>query len=290
MRQGKQLRWRLQVGAVLLAVLLFILVPFTSSARADVSVPQTDRNPATPLAAGGPSIYPRYISGFGTDNTFTIFYEDRNDAVSCPTPGTWRIYFNQTTSGPLGLSPTSTATDLCETHFTVKNWPITLSGTTYAYRGWGANGNTGTHAFYVSTDLVHWTLVSTFTFNHPSDGILYGFHDILMLNGHSMGFVESAGGRTYIVWSAAGDQNWTVVAEVGGGGPGDGPLNLYLFSGITGPKPTGNFIRMYVNGSLVFGKLMIPGDSSAAYLAINGAAAQAATPAEAETAFLDPAN
>src|ERR1700690_3864519 len=103
-----------------------------------------------------------------------------------------------------------------------------------------------------------------------------------------MGFAESAGGHTYIVSSPTGDQNWTVVAEVGGSGVADAPLNLSFTS--AGPIPTGDFLLMQVGGQMVYGKLMVPGNHSGAYLAINRTAAQAATPAAAETAFLNPAN
>ena len=44
---------------------------------------------------------------------------------------------------------------------------------------------------------------------------------------------------------------------------------------------------MKVGGQLVYGKLYLPGDSSAAYLIMNAAAAQAANPSAAETAFLN---
>jgi LPXTG-site transpeptidase (sortase) family protein len=55
-----------------------------------------------------------------------------------------------------------------------------------------------------------------------------------------------------------------------------------------GPIPTGDFLLMEVGGQIVYGKLMVPGDHSGAYLAINRAAAQAAIPAAAEAAFLNP--
>ena len=79
--------------------------------------------------------------------------------------------------------------------------------------------------------------------------------------------------------------DWDIVAPVGG--MDRGPLHL---SANLGPTPTGNFIKMIVNGEEVYGKLSVPGDDSAAYLAINRAAAQAATPAEEEAAFLNPNN
>jgi LPXTG-site transpeptidase (sortase) family protein len=270
---------------VLLIVLLTSSV-FAQSASAEASIPQQDQTPLAPLGSPqAPPAEPRYISGFGLDNSYTIFYEDRN--VGCA--GAYRIYFNQTSSGPFGFAATSTATNICDSHFKVKNWPITISGTTYAYRGWGAGTYSSVHNFYVSNDLIHWTLEAAFTFPNPyNDQILYGFHDIIQLNGHYMGFAESAGGHTYIVSSPTGDQNWTVVAQVGGSGVADAPLNLSFTS--NGPIPTGDFLLMQVGGQMVYGKLMVPSNHSGAYLAINRPAAQAANPAAAEAAFLNPAD
>ncbi len=272
-----------------LAFLIMILLAssvLVQSALAEASIPQQDRTPLAPLAKpNSPPAKPRYISGFGLNNAYTIFYEDR---VAPGCTANYPIYFNQTSSGPLGFAATSTATDICDSHVLVKNWAITIGATTYAYRAWGAGNYSGSHNFYVSNNLVNWTLVAPFTFDHPSDGILYGFHDIIQLNGHYIGFVESAGGHTYIVSSPTGDQNWTVVAKVGGSDVSDAPLNLSFTS--DGPIPTGDFLRMEVGGQIVYGKLMVPGNHSGAYMAINRAAAQAATPAAAEAAFLDPTN
>jgi LPXTG-site transpeptidase (sortase) family protein len=130
-------------------------------------------------------------------------------------------------------------------------------------------------------------------FSDPSNIMLgetinYGFHDIVRLNDNYMGFVESAGGNTYIAWSDNGDDVWTIITKVGGSEGSDLPLSLSFTS--AGPIPTGNFLLMYLNGQLVYGKLMVPGNRSGAYLAINAAAAQAATPALAEAAFLNPVN
>ncbi|KAF0109082.1 MAG: serine/threonine protein kinase [Anaerolineaceae bacterium] len=287
-----------KAGRIFLFLTLFIsfLLPL-SQALAEITLPQTDQTPISPLAIPGSPARPRYISGFGLDNAYTVFYEDRNDQAGCSNLETYRIYFNQTTSGPLGFAPASTKTDICDTHFIVKRWPITVGAATYSYRGWGAQGNNPNHAFYVSNNLVNWTQIylGTGMFSDPGgvlagDSILYGFHDIVKLNNNYIGFVESAGGRTYIAWSDNGDQNWTIKAQVGGAVAGAGPLNLYFFAGIGGPIPTGNFVVMQTSGQTVYGKLMIPSDRSGAYLAINRAAAQAATPALAETAFLNPAN
>jgi len=294
-----KLHRHLTLGGKLFVLTVFILSLFfhPSYVFAESAVPQQDQTPLSPLINPGSSVQPRYISGFGSDNVYTVFFENRADTSGCTNPEAFRIYFTQTTTGAMGFSAASTATNICDTHFTAKNWPITIGATTYAYRGWGAQGNNPNHAFYVSNDMVNWTqiYVGTGMFTDPGgvllgDTILYGFHDIVQINGHYMGFVESAGGITYIARSDAGDEHWTLVARVGGAVAGASPLNLYFSAGITGPIPSGNFMLMEVNGELVYGKLMIPGDRRGAYLAVNAAAAQAATPALAEAAFLNPAN
>jgi parallel beta-helix repeat protein len=275
-----------------LFLLLFIFISLffiPGSVAAETPVPAVDHSPTSPLGTPSAPAEPRYISGIGIDNVYTIFYEDRHDTAGC-TSGTNRIYFDQTTTGPLGFAASGTATNICDSHFLVKDWTITISGTLYNYRAWGAGTYTGTHNFYVSNDLINWTLVNTFTFDHPSDGILYSFHDIVKLNNHYIGWVESAGGNTYIASSDNGDDIWTVEAEVGGGAALSAPLSLYFFAGITGPKPAGNFVLMELDGQKTYAKLYYAGDYSGAYLAINRAAAQATTPADAETAFKDPDN
>ena len=270
-------------------IALFIVTPL--GVFAEVSIPQTDQTPLTPLLAPNPLVAaPRYISGIGEDNVYTIFYEDRNDTSGCSFG--YRIYLNQTTTGAFGFAGTSTATNICDTHLKVKDWPITIGANTYSYRAWGSVDNNAYHTFYVSNDLVNWTLIyyGTGMFNETitgGDAILYGFHDIVQINGNYIGFVESAGGHTYIAWSDNGDQTWTVIAKVGGSAATDLPLSLSFTS--AGPIPTGNFLLMEVNGETVYGKLMVPGNRSGAYLAINREAAQAATPSLAEAAFLNPA-
>jgi hypothetical protein len=259
-----------------------------SPLASEVIQPPLDRTLSNPLGKPNPATStPRYLSGFGSDNSFTIFYEDRK----LPCSGAYGIVFNQTTSGPEGLSSTSTATDMCDSHLIVKDWPFTFGGNTYAYRAWGAGTYSGVHNLWGSNDLTHWTKVSAFTIptnNSIVDSqILYGFHDVVQINNHYLGFAETAGGFTVIVESPDGLNDWTVVSLVGGSNPGNGPLNLLSSSG---PKPTGNFVLITVNGQLVYAKLMVPGDKRAAYLAINAAAAQAANPALAEAAFENPAN
>ena len=277
-----------------------ILLLASGSARAEVSVPLTDQTVSPSLPAPNPNlINPRYISGFGVENTYTIFYEDRC-AGGCASGSP--IFFNQTINGAFNFATVSTPTNLCDTHFVVKDWPITIdpphpNAGNYAYRGWGAVGNNPNNHFYVSNNLTNWTLISTFTFTDPSgtvlnggENIFYGFHDVIQLNGNYVGFGETNLSRTLIVWSDDGDDNWQVIAEVGGSGPTHAPLNLRFSPTISGPTPTGNFILMEVDGNLVYGKASIPGDDSGIYLAINAAAAQAATPAQAEAAFINPAN
>ena len=270
-------------NVLFLIIILLTSFIFPHPASAEVSIPQQDQTPIIPLGVPGSAVRARYISGFGMDNTYTIFYEDRNDIAGCSFGS--RIYYHHTSSGPLGLSA-SIKTDICDTHFIVKNWPITIGATTYAYRGWGAVGNNPDHTFYVSNNLTNWTQVGPF-FNFPNpfgDQILYGFHDIVQINGNYIGFAESAGGHTYIVWSDNGDQTWSVIARVGGSALTD---HLVLPAS---PTPTGNFILLELGGLLTYGKLYNNGSNSAAYLIINRAAAQAATPAQAETAFLNPLN
>jgi LPXTG-site transpeptidase (sortase) family protein len=270
-----------------------ILLALPSSVLAEVSIPQTDRTPLAPLPTSAAlPVQSDYISGvsLGSANSYAIFYEDKNaGCVSAGNPP-YQMYTAQTSSGPFGIGA-SVALNICESHFIAKNWSIVVGGTTYAYRGWGAGNYNGTHNFYVSNDRIHWTLVSTFTFSHPSDGILYGFHDIVQINGHYLGFVESAGGHTYVVQNTHFDTNpftdnnfWTVIDPAVGG---IGVTDHLRLPGSSGPKPTDNFLLMKVGGQLVYGKLYLPGDSSAAYLIMNAAAAQAANPSAAETAFMN---
>lgn len=108
------------------------------------------------------------------------------------------------------------------------------------------------------------------------------------INGLYIGWVESAGGNTYIASSVNGEGDWTVGDQVGGATAGAAPLSLYFFPGITGPKPSGNFVLIELDGQLTYAKIYLAGDYSGAYLAINPTAAQAATPALAEAAFMNP--
>jgi len=269
-------------------IVLGLLLLTSSIVLAEVSVPQTDQTPLSPLPIPNPAaVDPRYLSGYGTDNAYTIFFEDRSDTAGCLTPG-YRIKFVETSNGPANFSAPQ-LTDVCDTHFVVKDWPITIGPTTYGYRAWGSGSNNGDHNFYVSTNRINWVRnpLSGVPFNFTgSPTVLYGFHDVVQINGNYMGFAETATSRTVIVWSDLGTNIWNVVAIVGGSGVG--PLDLNV--GGSGPTPTGSFVLMEVGGQQVYGKLGVPGDNSDAFLAINRVAAQASTSAAAESAFLDPTN
>ena len=174
--------------AVVILGIVCIVFFYVPIALAEVTQPPPDQTPSTPLSDPDPALVnPRYISGFGMDNNYTIFYEDRNAGCA---PGQYTIYFNQTTTGAMGFSNTSTATDICDTHFTASNEAITIplphpSAGTYAYRGWASAGNNPNHNFYVSNNLTNWTLINTFTFNDPGgvlnagENVYYGFHDVI---------------------------------------------------------------------------------------------------------------
>ena len=245
----------------------------------------TDQTPTAPLANPVASSYqPRYISGFGLDNSFTVFFEDR-DAGST-------ISYASTTTGPTGFPASATATNIADTHFVIKDWPITVGATTYAYRAWGSVGNDMNHHFYVSNDLTNWTLVSTFTisndlgFTGANGYVYYGFHDVILLNGTYYAFAESNQSQTMIVRSANGDDVWEAFASVGGR-TGDGPLELP--SGVTaGWTPSGTFVDLGHDRG--YGKIYADPRDNNFYLAINLAAKPSLSPAALEAAFINPAN
>ncbi len=271
----------------LLVTVVTSLALGTTPAWADDPVPITviDQTPTQPLANPEPSSFqPRYISGFGLDDTFTVFFEDRDNGGL--------ISYNQTTGGPQGFAPTSTATNIADTHFVVKDWPINVGGTDYAYRGWGAVGNNPQHRFYVSNDLTTWILSSTFTipndpsFTNANGSVYYGFHDVILLNGTYYAFAESNCSQTMIVSSTTGTDDWSAFASVGGA-PGDGPLELP--AGVTnGWTPSGNFFPL--RNDQGYGKIHVDPRDSNFYLAINMAAKPSLPPAALEAAFIDPAN
>jgi hypothetical protein len=244
-----------------------------------------DQTSTAPLSSPTPASYqPRYVSGFGQANAFTVFFEDRDAGYG--------IAYNSTVSGPMGFSSGNTATTIFDTHFLIKDWPINVGGIDYAYRAWGAVGNNPNHHFYVSNDLTNWVLLSTFTISNAPDftnahgWVYYGFHDVILVNGTYYAFAESNQSQTMIVRSTNGDGVWEAFASVGGR-PGDGPLELP--SGVSsGWTPTGNFIDLGHDRG--YGKIHADPRDSHFYLAINMAAKAGLPPATLEEAFIDPAN
>ncbi len=245
----------------------------------------TDQTPTAPLANPVPSSFqPRYISGFGSDNSFTVFFEDRDAGNT--------ISYVSTTSGPTGFPASATATNVTDTHFVVKDWPINIGGTDYAYRAWGSVGNNMDHHFYVSNDLTNWTLVSTFTipnaagFTGAKGWVYYGFHDVIQLNGTYYAFAESNQSQTMLVRSANGDDVWEAFASVGGR-PGDGPLELP--AGVAfGWTPSGSFVDLGHDRG--YGKIHVDPRDNNFYLAVNTAAKASLPPSDLEAAFINPAN
>jgi hypothetical protein len=231
------------------------------------------------------SYQPRYISGFGEDDSYTIFYEDRDNSNL--------ISYVTTTTGPAGFGSSGTATNITDTHFCVKDWPITIDETGYAYRGWGSVGNNPTHRFYVSNVLATWILVTDFTipnagsFTDARSYVYYGFHDVILLNGTYYAFAEANSGETMIVRSTAGDTLWEAFDKVGGTQSGDGPLQVR--SGVTnGWTPSGNFVDLgYDRG---YGKIHVDPQDQHFYLAINTAAKATLSDSELEAAFINPDN
>lgn len=197
-----------------------------------------------------------------------------------------------TTTGPEGFASAVSPTNITDTHFVVKDWPITIGPTNYAYRAWGSVGNNPNHHFYVSSDLASWTLVSTFTipnaasFTNALGFVYYGFHDVIEINGTSYAFAESNQGQTMIVRSTDGDDVWEAFESIGGP-PGNGPLELP--AGVTnGWTPTGSFFDLGLDRGM--GKVYADPRDSAFYLAVNTAAQFNLSPAALEAAFIDPAN
>ena len=247
----------------------------------------TDVTTTKPLQKPTPSSYqPRYISGFGSDDSFTIFFEDRDAAGA--------ISYVQTTSGPDGFPASVTATNITDTHFCVKDWPITIGPSTYAYRAWASVGNNQDHHFYVSNDLANWTLISTFTipvstsFNGTSYGwVYYGFHDVIKINGKYYAFGESNQSQTQLCVSEDGDDVWEAIASIGGRDFMDG--NLHLPSGVAnGWTPSGAFFDLGHDRGM--GKIYVDPRDSNFYLAVNSAAKMSLSPSELESAFIDPDN
>ena len=282
-------------GNILVGALLFMaLVLSLGSAElagglalADTFVPiaVTDQTPTAPLVNPVPSSFqPRYISGFGSGNSFTVFFEDRDAGNT--------ISYASTTSGPAGFPASATATNIADTHFTVKDWPINIGGTDYAYRAWAAVGNNIEHHFYVSNDLTNWVLISTFTiliapeFTDPHGLVYYGFHDVIQLNGTYYAFAESNQSQTMIVRSVNGDYVWEAFASIGGL-PGWGPLELP--AGVSsGWTPSGSFVDLGHDRG--YGKIYVDPRDSNFFLAVNTVAMASLSPADLEAAFVNPAN
>ncbi|MCF8304055.1 MAG: right-handed parallel beta-helix repeat-containing protein, partial [Bacteroidales bacterium] len=275
----------LKKRALLVALIAFLAANVVQAQTYPVYV--TDQTPTTPLVnPKSSSFQPRYISGFGMDDAFKVFFEDRDNSNT--------ISFNSTTTGPEGFSAGNTETNIApETHFCVKDWPININGTDYDYRAWGSVGNNANHRFYVSNDLLNWTLVSTFTisnatsFTNSRGWVYYGFHDVILINGTYYAFAESNQSQTMICKSTQADDNWEAIAAVGGTQAGDGPLQLP--AGVTyGWTPSGNFFNL--GDDVGYGKVYCDPRDSDFYLAINTEAKSSLEPAQFEAAFINPAN
>jgi len=270
---------------LVLAVATFLLATPIHAGTFDEFV-LTDQTPDAPLANPVPTSYaPRYISGFGVGTSFSVFFEDRNNAQA--------ISSVSSSTGPEGFPVAATATNIADTHFVIKDWPITILGTPYAYRAWGAVGNNPSHNFYVSNDLTTWTLASTFTisnaasFSNARGFVYYNFHDVILLNGTYYAWGESNQSQTMLVRSVNGDDVWEAFASIGGSDPSDGPLQLPVGVAV-GWTPTGNFFDLGLDRG--FGKVYADPRDSAFYLAVNTNASASLGPAALEAAFINPAN
>lgn len=270
-------------------IILFFSL-FNAGLFAQTFTPQsvTDQTTTAPLSNPTPSSYsPRYISGFGQDDSFTIFFEDRDQS--------YQISYVTTTTGPSGFGSSVTPTNISDTHFCVSALPITIDEVEYAYRGWGSVDNNSIHNFYVSNDLANWTLIGDFTipnaasFTNARGYVYYGFHDVILINGTYYAFGESNQSQTMIVRSATGDTTWEAFASVGGMQAADGPLQERSDTqkGV-GWTPSGNFLDLgYDRG---YGKVCVDPEDIQFYLAINTAAKSSLSDAEFEAAFIDPDN
>jgi LPXTG-site transpeptidase (sortase) family protein len=252
-----------------------------------IPISTTDMTPNAPLSNPTPgATSSRYISGIGLDNSFTVFFEDRLGGWLPP------VVSVSTTTGPTGFPSGVTNTTVNDTHFVIKDMPYTYLGTPYSYRAWGAVGNTTDHRFYVSNDLINWTLVSTFTipndpgFTSARGFVYYGFHDVILINGTYYAWAEANSGETMLVRSPTGADDWEAFDKVGGNQLTDGPL--LTPADTVSPTPTGSFVDLGFDRG--FGKIYIPGDDSGLYLAVNTVAKAGQAPAVLEANFIDPAN
>ena len=244
----------------------------------------TDQTATAPLANPVPTnCDPRYISGFGSNNEFSILFEDRSK--------TNLIAFVSTTTGPTGFQAAAVSCVITDTHLLVKQMPITVNGTAYQYRAWASVGNNRDHKFYVANELTNWVVVSTFWVTNavgftPDEFVYYGFHDVMLINGTYYGWGEGNGGGTMMIRSPTGADNWEAFAGVGGVHTNDGPLLFTIGGG--GPTPSGSFVDLgYGRG---FGKIYMGPARDAWYLAVNTQAKASLPPAEFEAAFIQPTN
>ncbi len=246
----------------MLCTLMMVLFCVATTGFAGVFTDFTldDQTPDTPLANPVPSSFsPRYVSGFGLDDAFTVFFEDRNNG------GT--ISWISTTAGPTAFPAAATATNIVDTHFVAKPWPITIGTTAYTYRGWGSVGNNADHRFYVSQDMTTWTLVSTFQIANTAslgDGYgfaYYGFHDVILINGTYYAFAESNTGNTLMVRSSNGDDSWEAFQWMGGVS-GSGQLAVPTGAG-NGWTPRANFFDLGDDRGM--GKLYVDPRDTAIY-------------------------
>jgi len=276
---------KLRAVLILEVVALFMALPIDAGTFDEFVL--TDQTPTAPLANPAPASYaPRYISGFGVGDAFTVFFEDRNAAQ--------RISSVATSTGPEGFPVGATATNTADTHFVIKNWPITIFGIPFAYRAWGSDGNNPYHRFYVSNDPTSWlepyprfTIPNAASFTGARGFVYYGFHDVILLNGTYYAWGESNGGQTMLVRSVNGDDVWEAFDSIGGTQPTDGPLEIPV--GVAnGWTPTGNFFDLGLDRGM--GKVYADPRDSDFYLAVNVAAQTSLSSAALEAAFLDPAN
>jgi hypothetical protein len=293
MKRKKTLHICDTLALIIIMLLLSSGASVYASPLSGIYIPQgvQDQTPAVPLSNPTPSGFaPRYISGFGLDDTFTVFFEDRGAGGA--------ISFIQTSGGVTGFPASPTATNISDTHFVVKNWPWPDVGPVqYLYRGWGSDGNNRDHNFYCSNDLTNWVLISP-DFQIPNDPgftnadgfVFYGFHDVIRIPQSSgpnpyqyYAWAESNGGQTMIVTSPTGGDDWTAIASVGGSAVGDGNL-IYPESG----TPSGSFFDLGHDRG--YGMLQIRGNDSGIYLAVNSEARASLASAAFEAAFADPAN
>ena len=280
----------MKTNSLFLKTILYFLLAISAYAGTYNDFNPVDQTPDSPLSPPNQTgIEPRYVSGFGKDNNFTVFFEDRNNSIN----NIPKICYVRTQEGPKYFDTNVTETNVTDYHFTVKEWPITIDGTSYSYRAWGMHGNDAKQTFYVTNDLTNWDLISIFTipndssFTNARGSAYYGFHDVIHINGKYYAFGESNQGQTMIVRSEKGDDNWTAIASIGGTQSSDGPLMVP--SGVTaGWTPRGSFFDLEEDKGL--GKIYSDPGNNHLYLAVNITAKYSLSPQDFETAFLNSSN